>query len=571
MKPFPRGPVGARKLNNLVTELLNIRGPAQAGPMVAGKTYSFVNPRTGWVFISNTGSAQATLIPEGSAEAMAVPLNEQYGDAHEAMRFLPAGKYTMTTPSAQHLVVRAIPELYYSTYNMNSLVTEFGKFEGAFQEKYVFKNINTLWRNRYIHDVAPAWVGQGKRWMAKLSFVKWPKEQQSSEDAIYKYLAEMPEFALPYCSGIIVNEFGNSSAKCGAWAKAVDRVLSEPRLRGKGFYPYVRDLMDGPEGRELMRVVMKHNGAILLKRYLKEQRTEDEAWRHLQDELVGLATRYRTSCPGAIAHVVLTVGMFVSPPEGLDTFPHVDYKTYLDMQFNVLARDPSFDGLRGLMSYSCHWSDEETVRWIMRLFRHYAIEGKTEMLGKDPYVLTHLGNGDFEQGAEGWSLGPAEPGSIRFDTYPGFGRMQGRYKYPTEGDTVLVVRRSKNKPNVFSQEIRDLEPGRLYSFRAFTGDFQDMSKREEHAVVIKLDNVNLISEKCFTHVFPNYPGKAHSYPPYDGDKKKAWMNYHWRIFRAKGETARMTFSDWASDEEPAGPVGQELMVNFVQVQPYFDE
>ena len=307
---------------------------------------------------------------------------------------------------------------------------------------------------------------------------------------------------------------------------------------------------------------------MLLKRYLKEQRTEESAWDHIRRRFVDQTQRYRQKCPGSIPHMVIAVGIFTGPPESLDTFPHVNHKTYLDMQFNVMARDPSFVGLGGIMSYSTPWSDEETVRWCMRLFRHYAIEGKSEMLGKDPYVLTHLENGDFERGGSGWSLSPAEPGGIRFGTSPGFGMMQGRYPRPVEGDTVLIMKRAKKKPNAFSQEIKDLEPGRLYSLRMFTGDFGDMSKRETHGVTITLDNVSLVPDRCFTHVFHNYPGKVHSRPPYDGKRRKAWMNYHWRVFRAKSTTAGLTITDWANGDEQGGPIGQEIALNFVQVQPY---
>ena len=49
-----------------------------------------------------------------------------------------------------------------------------------------------------------------------------------------------------------------------------------------------------------------------------------------------------------------------------------------------------------------------------------------------------------------------------------------------------------------------------------------------------------------------------------------YMNYHWRVFRAKGTTARLAVSDWKSEHEPGGPVGQELMFNFVEVQPYLE-
>ena len=48
------------------------------------------------------------------------------------------------------------------------------------------------------------------------------------------------------------------------------------------------------------------------------------------------------------------------------------------------------------------------------------------------------------------------------------------------------------------------------------------------------------------------------------------MNYHWRVFRAKGTMARLTVSDWEERSYCAGPTGQELMYNFIEVQPYLD-
>ena len=561
-RPFPRGPVGARKLNNLVTELLNVDGPDGTG-----KQYSFVNPRRGWIFVSNEGGNEATLTGPGAAEALSLPLNEEHAGAHETMRYLNAGTYTISTPSARRLIVRAIPELHYAYYNFNPLVTEFGKFEGAFQEEHVFKNINTLCRD--VDAAAKAWSRRGKRWLGHTSFVRWPKEQQSSAEAIYDHLTQEPGFTNPDYAGIVVNEFGDSAPECAAWAEAVDRILSDERFKGRGFYPYAGDLSNGPEGRALVQVLVKHGGAILCERYLKEQRTVVEAWRYMRARLVEPANAYRENCPGSIPHLVINFGIFTGPPEALDTFPHVSHKTYLDMQFNMVATDPAFEDLGGIMSYSSGYSDEETVRWVMRMFRHYAIEGNTDALGRDPYILTHLRNGDFERAGEGWVLRPADEGSIRFGTRLGFGWMQGRYPRTSEGDTVLIAKRHEDGPNVFSQQIGELQPGRLYSLRMFTGDYHDMSTKGNHAVSIRLDDATMVPEKSFTHLFHNH--RVHRYAPYDGEQSKAWMNYHWRVFRAKTTTATLSISDWANEKGPGGPIGRELMFNFVQVQPYFPE
>ena len=39
----------------------------------------------------------------------------------------------------------------------------------------------------------------------------------------------------------------------------------------------------------------------------------------------------------------------------------------------------------------------------------------------------------------------------------------------------------------------------------------------------------------------------------------------------KATTAGLTVSDWKTDKSPGGPIGQELMFNFIQIQPYLEE
>ena len=86
----------------------------------------------------------------------------------------------------------------------------------------------------------------------------------------------------------------------------------------------------------------------------------------------------------------------------------------------------------------------------------------------------------------------------------------------------------------------------------------------------------MIPEKSFQHAFPNY--YAHTGP--FSRKNQPWLNFHRRIFRAKAKTARLTITDWVSDPstgsgqaKPGGPAGagQELMFNFIEVQPYLEE
>jgi hypothetical protein len=134
------------------------------------------------------------------------------------------------------------------------------------------------------------------------------------------------------------------------------------------------------------------------------------------------------------------------------------------------------------------------------------------------------------------------------------------------------MKRSSMGPNRVSQEVAKLQPGKLYSLKMFTIDYQDLiegrSERQKHAISIALDGVDVIPEKSFQHIFPNcYSIKL---GPFD-DQHKAWMNYHWRVFRPRGTTAKLTITDWASHSEPGGPIGQEIALNFIEVQPYLED
>jgi hypothetical protein len=89
-------------------------------------------------------------------------------------------------------------------------------------------------------------------------------------------------------------------------------------------------------------------------------------------------------------------------------------------------------------------------------------------------------------------------------------------------------------------------------------------------VRIQLDKVDVLPgpKNCFQFTVPScYAhtlGKLNARNPF-------WMNYHWRVFRAMGPTAKLTVSDWAGDATPGGPIGQETMFNFIEIQPYVGE
>src|SRR5207253_11421674 len=228
------------------------------------------------------------------------------------------------------------------------------------------------------------------------------------------------------------------------------------------------------------RSLIDSNCRIALERYLHEMSSEKGSRDALANFVEGIAD-WEAKEPGVKQQMVIAFGLFSMPPGGLNKLPNVDYHVWMDQQMNVVANDPVLSAVAGLEWWTSTLADEETVRFVGKLYRHYAIEGKTEMLTKDPLFLTHIRNADFEKRTEGWTLHPAEEGSIAAKSFQRYGRIEGRYMglgRPADpehiGDTFLWMKRSAKGPNRFSQTIRNLEPGRLYSMKMFSCDYQDL-------------------------------------------------------------------------------------------------
>src|SRR5262249_15055010 len=146
-----------------------------------------------------------------------------------------------------------------------------------------------------------------------------------------------------------------------------------------------------------------------------------------------------------------------------------------------VANDPVLADVAGLNWWTSIQADEDSVRFVGKLYRHYAIEGNTKMLTGDPLFLTHIRNPDFDDGTASWTVRAAEEGSIATESVPRYGRIEGRYPRDREpiGDTFLWMKRSAKGPNTFSQTIKDLQPGRLYSLKMFTCDYQDLTNPQK--------------------------------------------------------------------------------------------
>ncbi len=579
---------GAKKLNNLVAELLNVKKPQKE----ALQDYRFTNPRNGWVFISTKGG-DASVYLDGELQPIIV--DEGATGGAETMRHLSVGQHRLRVVCVGEskdlsLVVRAIPELMVAGLGYTCgggwsnvpILPCFGAYNMEYMDKIgLLANLNTLIEQNPVAENAPyvaKWREEGKRLLSHYSqYALWQNPPTTAEEVFKAWTSQRGLKDKSY-DGVIADEFSGlghgGSASYPLYAEAIRRISRDSRLKDRVFYPYCMPMYPGEGAMDMLQAVVEGGYAWAEEKYLTEQSTEKAANEYIDLRLRQNLLRYEALIPGAAQHMITTLGFMSAPPETLNIYPSVDFKVYMDMQMHLLATDPVFFGLRGLHWYHNGYVDEEDLRWTSKLFRHYCIEGRTDRLTNDPYTTSHIVNADFDDGLKGWTIQPAEEGSIKAGHADGAGILETRTlpADSTAGDNFLLTTRSAKAPNRFSQVIKGLTTGRTYSVKLFTADYDEMmagkSKQNPHAVNIQVAGAETLPTGGFHQMFPS--GLAgHVYGPFK-DGNNLYLTYHRVVFRAKASQAKLVISDWATKDSPGGPIGQTLLYNFIEVQPYVD-
>lgn len=613
-------------LNNLVTELLEVSEPTPT----AQARHTFTNPRDGWVFISSTadtpeaGSVYLVLDSENRDAAVVVhgvgdkaPMGTVTSATREAistletMRHLPAGEHALNiycegAGTLSRLVVCAIPEIIYPGVGYG------GRRVPGTHNPYTWKYLQSIGLAENVNVVlerhedknmdVQRWRAQGKKVLTHVSTHAFiARGMPITADNAYTIWSQADGFRRADRDGIMFDELSGypgpeKAAEYGAYCEAVRKLFAQPEFRDKVLYPYCNVMYRSDFSRALFKELVNVGSKVTEDRYLSEMPTEEEARALVKDDIGYLMRAHQRRNPKAQEHLIWNLGYLSAPPETLNTNPGTNFKVFLDMLFNFIANDPMFSGTYGIMCYHSAYADEETLRWSVKLFRHYCIEGRKDLLSSDPYMLPHIQNPDFADGTTGWSLSPAEEGSMEARSAAGYGKLQGRYRGQApevkgQGDNFLWMKRNAKAPNRFSQQIRNLKPGRLYSLKLLVADYQDLlqgkSVKEKHQVGIQIDNAALVPHKSFQETY----GSIISHEKFTG-QNPLWSTYYFLVFRAGAEAATLTVSDWSSDDrshwpskwglrfhiaewskpaKPDGPIGQELIFNFIELQPYLDD
>jgi hypothetical protein len=578
----------ALRLNNFVTELLRV----QAVPVGQERPLTFQNPRDGWVFLSLRANArpgekvELVLGATGDGTAL-LEITPAHGPIAETMRLLPRGTQMLRLKgtgmkTAGPLVVRTMPETQFVRYPQEPRFPEQGTFSWMWLKQNVLSSVNTIATTAPagLDDEVDEWTRSGRKFIA---YGRVPHEDNLTSRQAFEYWSQNRGFKDARFSGMLADEFnGRQDPQYPAWTEAMRMLGENSKGSGKAFYAYSGGpgMYSRPETRDLVRAVLDAGFYMAWERYHHEMPTEEEG-RKFMDQILGdEISKWRATFPALLSHLVMVLGIFMSGPD-LDVQPDVNYKVWMDMQMRYLATDPRFDGLFGVQWWYSGAATEEILRWQSALYRHYCVEGATDLLSRRygwEYSLDHITNPDFLDGLKAWVAEPAARGSMKAGYLERYARLQGRYWQrngePDEpsGNAYLWTKRQAGRPNKVFQDVKNLIPGMLYSAELITADYQDIkngrSRQDQHAVSLSVEGARTVERLSYRSV----PLKStYSHPQLPFPNGPAWLNHHRLMFRATHSTARLCLSDWASDVAAGGPVGQELIFNYVQLQPYFED
>ncbi|KKK85729.1 hypothetical protein LCGC14_2770380, partial [marine sediment metagenome] len=375
----------------------------------------------------------------------------------------------------------------------------------------------------------------------------------------------------PTYQGVSLDEFtaGNdrimwTKSYYDEWTETCAKILEDPKYAGRFIMPaHGYNMYDFEKSTAFLRMFIDHGSPLIEEWYLFERDTEEQAWVYINESGAAIEHRWKKEIPGYTEMAIKLISYLQREMWN----PGVNFKVHLEIQVEHFATRPEFFGLGGIAAYSSYnCNNEEYVRWFSELCRHYGLEGNTERLGTDPYEPDQISNPDFIDGTKNWTLQPAEKDSMIVKSHKGYATMQEREPFrPWTAISFLWTRRSAEKPNVFSQEIRNLEAGRLYIARVWIGDYTDLKagklKGKKCAVNIRVDGGDVWDDWYRTRA---YRGKKSNMFTARGCQVQQI------IFRAKGPTATLVISDWESDAEPGGAIGQELIFNNIDVHPFLE-
>lgn len=570
--------------NNFVSKLLE----ATPDDLAKNNTFTFVNPREGWVYFEVTpkqDKLKEFVFTLNSSQIITLEPGAPAGKL-QSMQLLEKGKYNFQTTAQntnkviKRLSVRSMPEI---------ILTERGPvMRSRYPEeiKILLNEVNVTLENFQRHaqqdklktedissqlDWLKKWRNSGRRSITHCKAPGYDGTGSTGVNIEQSYDFWSTSAGLVYLDGMIIDEFGYGTKESYLyWIDAVKRIKANPANADKNFYGFCTgaDWAKARAANNFQFTIRDLGYYFAPEIYLSEQSTKVTAKKFLHNRIRQEMAEWLLEIPNSMDNVIINLGCCSKHSFNMNTWPNVDYRVFYDMQLNILANDPLFFNLRGITAWVMRYADPENLRWMAKLYRHYCIEGKRNLLSEEyglTYELDHIKNADFEHDLSNWNT--QESGKIKTDNINGYGSARDFWK-TKHGNSFCIMEKSQDAPNTISQIIRNLEPGKLYSIKLVSSDYGDLvankPEKKKHGIYISVENAEILNELSIQEV---YRGST-SLPPYM-PKKRPWFNWHFKVFKANDTTAKLMISDWTDSNKSGETTEQAVMFNFVEVQPYF--
>ena len=539
-------PTPGRTLNNLVTEYFNetLRGGATVERRLS-------LARGGWTFVS--AAAESVEIDGKAVIGPDTP-------RHETVRELGRGEHVIRVKGASGgaFVVRRIPELFNYCTNP-SVVKENPPFDWAFAEKYVLPGVTTLNGGQIDAHAVPGLKDRGYIWLGNQN-----SRNISDDDDVCRRLAKSHRINDACFDGVTMDEqYLNqpdviTHYSAGLWKYAHPEgkrvyswVVGKPAITGVD-HDFVAASVNATAGR----------GKLLTEYYCVTKATERAAAEYVRDWLKGSLADYDAFSPVYRPRYGVIFGNYTqSPYISLWGHPEVDYRYYLDMQFNLVANDPAFGDVGCTGVWGSYYAEEEIHRWTFMLMRHYFIEGRKEMLSPKygfTYLSGRVANGDFERGLGGWTAsGDVTTGRLKGLGVYSQGRRSGD---DSRGDAYAVLTHAEGAVASLSQRVTGLVPGKDYCLRYAVMDAKEVAadmrgKPREFALTAVLpDGVSVRKDLSWSHVDERKGVKGSNHAPR--------VNMRHVVFTASAATMDLVFTTAAAKP------GESFALNGVSVHLY---
>ena len=555
-----------RRLNTLVRRLLECDAEA-------GLEAEFSVSADRWVWIALDGTDGVISVDGADAGAMAV----EDGGRVEAMRHVAKGRHRVKVDGfggKRRLVVNSVPTIMATSYPEPKIGS--ARLAGEFLERYLYPAFNTFSYGWVPSRISAAewktFAGRGRQMFGHLC--RWNKTCRGYVNRI-----EPPgNLAMRFRRSIGMSDERYSGLTFDEIAASdlLEKVNFTEALRYSGdlrrpIWVWSSGVVyeNNPVNADYLNSIVAASGGrgrLIFECYARTQPDEASAIAYLDDYLDMSVKRAEAMVPGFVRSSMVVHGAYTRPGGYCtDCRADVDTKRFWDLYFHRLATGEAFEGLAGIGLYAINNGEEEDLRWASRLIRHYALEGRTDLLSKKygfRYKPGHIDNGDFAEGGKGWSAQAAEEGTIRFEKVKGFAALQSRRDQKAGGDTACVFKRSAVRPNVLRRKLTGLVPGRLYSLRYVVAAVPEIAARkgEKRTLVFRGE------VKCAEDVTASSPVSRWS----QSCRSAGVVNARLTVFKALSSEAELVFTDWASADAPGAGAGEELAFNFVRIVPYFE-